>query len=119
MAKYSLRSRIPTGDDPIQALADNGIVGRVHNCRQQTIGALCLLALCDVGTYPDDALCLSVVVVENLRRGFYPTLAAVAASDAKLDVKFGVSGNGLLQSPIDICQILGIKHSPPQFRTPV
>ena len=48
VAKYPFRTLIPTGDDAIKVLADNGIIGRGDNRSQQTRYFFCLLQLAHI-----------------------------------------------------------------------
>src|SRR5580700_7487188 len=46
--KYSFRTLVPTRDDAVKALADNGIIGGRYNSGQQTRYFFCLLRLAHI-----------------------------------------------------------------------
>src|SRR5579872_1288618 len=46
VTEQPLRALIPTGDDAVQSLADNGVVGGIHNSSEKAACALAFVALC-------------------------------------------------------------------------
>src|SRR6202012_3865592 len=44
IAKQPFRAFVPTGDDTIQILADNRVIGRIHNGSEQASGAFSSVA---------------------------------------------------------------------------
>ena len=48
VSKYPFRTLVPTRDDAIEVLADNGIIGGGYNRSQQTRYLFCLLGLAHI-----------------------------------------------------------------------
>src|SRR5947209_8911742 len=84
IAKHTFCCKVPTGDNSVEGLTDNGIVGGFNNRCQPELIYFCLLALGQISEHTEGARNPSFSIANRTGAGQHIQRTSIFASEAEI-----------------------------------